>query len=122
MASKKFENKSYHLQDGLFGLVQLFGKVQLDAGADTAAVSGKGFASVAYDGSAGEYVVTLDDSYAELHNAQFSVEFAGGVDAAVVLDSEDVANGTFKFVYQEAGLPAQPTVAAKVHFSLAMKG
>lgn len=122
MASRKFENKSYHLEDGLFGMVFLFGQVQLDAGADTASVSGKGFASVAYDSAAGQYEVTLEDSFAALHGAQLSFELAGDVDGAVHLDSFDAAAGTFKFQWQEAGSPAQPSVAAKVHVFLALKG
>lgn len=122
MASRRLENKMFHLEDGLYGMVQLFGQVQLDAGADTASVSGKGFASVAYDSTAGQYEVTLDDSWSELHNAQLSFELAGDVDGSVHLDSFDAANGTFKFQWQEAGSPAQPTVAAKIHVFLALKG
>ena len=118
MSSRLYENKVFHLQRGVQGWVQLFGKASLDSG--SAEVSGNGVASIASLGS-GEYEVTLSNKYSGVVNAQLSVEAPTAADKAVQFTSETVAvDGKFVFTFFEAGSPADATVPAVVHMSLSM--
>lgn len=119
---KKFENKSFHKEDGLFGMVQLVGKVSFTGASDAATISGNGFSAVG-TGTAGVYEITLDDKYAALHGAWFTVVKAGGAPHAVQLDSQTVAaDGKLKVVVVDASLVAgQPSVSFDAQIFLALK-
>lgn len=130
MASKRLENKSFHLEDGLFGLVQLFGQVTVTGDStpanSTATTSSKGFASAARTGT-GEYTITLDDEWAELHAAQLSLEAAAALTTgqAVKWKSFDLAAKELVVEFtDEAGAAEDLTDAevAVLHVSLALKG
>lgn len=129
MASRRMENKVFHLEDGLYGMVQLFGQVTVTGDAtpanSTATVAGKGLASCARTGT-GEYTLTLDDEWAEMHCAQLTLQAAAALTTgqALKLKSFDLAAKEVVFEFtDEAGAAEDLTDAevAVVHMMLALK-
>lgn len=130
MASRRMENKSFHLEDGLYGLVQLFGQVTVTGNAtpasSTATTSSKGFASASRTGT-GEYTLVLEDKWAELHAAQLSLQAAAALTTgqSCKLKSFDLANKQVVVEFTNelgAAEDLSDGEVAVLHFHLALKG
>jgi hypothetical protein len=103
-------------------LVTLVGKVAIGADAAVGTKVGRGF-SVAKTAT-GEYTVTLQDKYAELLGASFSVEGSGTIVVLPELKSEAVAaSGSLivKTTTKSTGATADTAVAFTLRITLHLR-
>lgn len=103
-------------------LVTLVGKVAISSGAAVGAKVGRGFSVT--KNATGEYLITLQDKYAELLGASFSVEGSGTIVVLPELKSEAVASaGTLivKTTTKSTGATADTAVAFTLRITLHLR-
>lgn len=103
-------------------LVTLVGKVAIASNAAVGAQVGRGFSVT--KNATGEYLITLQDKYAELLGASFSVEGSGTIVVLPELKSEAVASaGTLivKTTTKSTGATADTAVAFTLRITLHLR-
>lgn len=72
--------------------------------------------------AAGEYVITLDDSYQELLSAQFTLQAATPVDLVPQIESADVLSAkTIKVNLMAGATPTDPAADVKLYMALRLR-
>lgn len=119
MANRNFQNNLYHMERSV---VKLFAEVAIGAtGAPTLIGYKNGIASVSRT-VAGEYLVTLEDSYFELLGLGVMLEAAAGEDLVFQLKEESVKVGkTFSFFCLAAGVLTDPSDGSKLRLEITLK-
>lgn len=116
MASRYFKN----VQASETGRVYTHAKVAIGATGAPTLLEGPFVASVVRDG-AGEYTLTLDDSYNELFHFGIIQELAANQDLTFQLRDVDVQNKTIQFACKTVATDTDPTADSILYIDLGLK-
>lgn len=125
-------NRSFHPPAGNLELdvVNLFGTITVGASGAVTTGVGKGIASVVKESAAGQYTITLSDTYNTLLMANFMLldgtdESPATVGTHMRLNSQAVSNATPTLVLQcyagDDGADANPADGAVIYFQVVLR-